>query len=94
MKAPDGKEYIKRVIGLGNETVQIQGGKVIVNGQELKEPFNSMPSTNEFGPLVIPAGQYFLLGDNRPNSFDSRDWKQPTVGQHAIVGKVPDIRPE
>lgn len=89
VKAPDGKhKYVKRVIGLGNETVQIQGGKVIVNGQELKEPFTSTPPTKEFGPLAVPAGQYFLLGDNRLNSFDSKDWKQSTVGQDAIVGKV------
>ena len=88
---PTTKQYVKRVIGLGNETVQIQGGKVIVNGQALKEPFNSMPPTNAFGPLTVPAGQYFLLGDNRPDSFDSRDWQQPTVGQDAIVGKVADV---
>lgn len=95
VKATDGKQkYIKRVIGLGNETVQIQGGKVIVNGQTLKEPFKSMPSTNAFGPLTVPAGQYFLLGDNRSNSFDSRNWNPPTVGQDAIVGKVADVSKE
>ena len=89
VKAPDGKhKYVKRVIGLGNETVQIQGGKVIVNSRELKESFTSTSPTKEFGPLALPAGQYFLLGDNRPNSLDSRNWKPPTVGQDAIVGKV------
>ena len=82
------KKYIKRVVGLGSETIQIQAGKILVNGKELKEPFTSIPPTKEFGPLAIPTGQYFLLGDNRPNSLDSRNWKPPTVGQDAIVGKV------
>lgn len=88
VKAADGKYHVKRVIGLGGETVRLQGGKVVVNGQEIKESFASTPTTNEFGPLAVPARQYFLLGDNRPNSFDSRHWTPPTVGSDMILGKL------
>jgi signal peptidase I len=88
---PDGKQYIRRVIGLGGETIQIQGGKIIVNGQVLKEPFLAIAPTNDFGPAPVPDKQYFLLGDNRPGSFDSRYWRQSTVGQEMIAGKVVEI---
>jgi len=86
--AENGKEYVKRVIGLGGETVEGRKGKIIINGQELSEPFTAVPAKDDFGPVTVPQGQYFLLGDNRPNSFDGRYWKAATVGQADIVGKI------
>ena len=93
VKNPDGgiEEFVRRVIGRGGETIQIQSGKVLVNGKELKEDFGTIPSQKDFGPLTISEGQFFLLGDNRPGSSDSASWKQPTVGNNAIVGKVTKI---
>ena len=93
MKNPDGgaKKFVRRVIGLGGETIQIQSGKVLVNGKEMKEDFKFIPSRKNFGPITIPQDQFFLLGDNRPNSFDSASWKQPTVGNNAIIGKVTKV---
>lgn len=87
-KADGGKEaiYINRVIGLGGERVEINGGEVFINGQKLNETFRSFPPPEDFGPLVVPAGEFFLLGDNRPNSYDSRHWKRSTVRESDIIG--------
>jgi signal peptidase I len=85
----DGKsKYVKRIIALGGEKFQIKNGKIFVNGEPLKEPFASIPPEEDFEPVSIPAGEYFLLGDNRANSFDSRFWKKRTVGKVGIYAKV------
>jgi signal peptidase I len=82
------KSYIKRVIGLPGETVEIREGKVFVNGNLLDEPYLS-ESFNQakpnFPPRKVPEYQYFVLGDNRDNSSDSRYWG--TVDEELIKGK-------
>lgn len=90
VKDPDGQEakYIKRIIGLGGERFQIKNGKIHINGKPLKEPFVSLPPEEDFEPINIPNGEYFLLGDNRANSYDSRHWKKNTVGKDRIFAKV------
>lgn len=79
------EEYIKRVIGLPGDTVQVKNGSVYVNGQLLNESYIDV-KTNYTGTWQVPEGQLFVLGDNRNNSSDSHDWG--TVPMDYVVGKA------
>ncbi|HSL93666.1 MAG TPA: signal peptidase I [Bacillota bacterium] len=65
--------YVKRLIALAGETVEIRDGIVYVDGIPLNEPY-AEPWRGDFGPLAVPEGHMFVLGDNRPSSADSREW--------------------
>ena len=82
--APD-KDYIKRVIGLPGETVSIGGGVVSVNGQPLNEPYIAAPP-NLGGTWALSPDQYFVMGDNRNNSSDSRSWGP--LERKYLIGKA------
>jgi len=79
-------EYIKRVIGLPGETVEIKNGLVYINGEPLSEPYISNPPQYTMKKLEIPQEYYFVLGDNRNYSDDSHVWG-PIPGD-SIVGKA------
>lgn len=91
-KYPDDESqlFVKRVIGLPGETVEIKDGKVYINGSQtpLDDSFTPETPTGDYGPYVVPEGSYFMLGDNRNHSGDSRFWKQPYVEKEKIVGKA------
>lgn len=86
------KEYVKRVIGLPGETIKIVDKKVYINGKLLSEPYTYFKDDeilnnyrDNFPEYKIPLSQYFCLGDNRDNSYDSRFWGP--VHQDLIIGK-------
>ena len=81
------KSYINRVIGLPGETLEIRDGRVYINGQLLEEPYMQPDyfSQDTLNPVKIAADHYFVLGDNRRNSSDSRYWG--TVPRNLIYGK-------
>jgi signal peptidase I len=87
---------LQRVIGLGGETVEVKGGRVYVNGLALEEPFATVPPPGgeRFGPFEVPPGEFFMMGDNRGNSLDSRYWARPTITRRQILGKVVELFPQ
>ena len=89
-KYPDDESqlFIKRVIGLPGETVEIKDGKVYIDGVEKEEDFLPEPMRGSFGPYTVPENCYFMMGDNRNNSKDSRYWKNTFVRFDQIVGKA------
>lgn len=81
------REFIKRIIGGPGDTVEIKQGMVYINGRLQREPYlenrdysDSLPATR------VPEGKFFVMGDNRPTSQDSRDWG--TIGENQIIGKA------
>lgn len=82
-------DYIKRVIGLPGDDVRIRGGFVSVNGTVLEEPYISEPDPRIALAVRVEPDHYFVMGDNRPHSSDSREFGQ--VPHENVVGKV-DLR--
>ena len=80
------KEYVKRLIGLPGDTVQISGGRVFINATALEEPYLKETPDYQYGPFTVPQNNYFVLGDNRNYSNDSHTgW---TVTGDKIIGKA------
>jgi signal peptidase I len=94
------RDFIKRVIGLPGDTLEVQNKQVLINGKALEEPYvhflqpagsesqevTSFGVRDRYGPVTVPEGHYFVMGDNRDNSQDSRYWG--FLPAHYIKGKA------
>lgn len=90
---PDDEErlYVKRVIGLPGETIRIIDGDVYIDGEFFEEDYVSSEindDTRNAGPYEVPEGHFFMMGDNRGNSQDSRYWEHTYLEEEKIIGKV------
>lgn len=82
--------YIKRVIGLPGESIVIVNGRIYINGVYLEEDsaFVKESFSGSFGAFIVGEREYFVLGDNRNNSFDSRFWENPFIPEDSIIGRA------
>jgi signal peptidase I len=82
-----GSTFVKRIVGLPGETIRGQDGFVYIDGEKLEEPYlDGSRDRRDFAERKIPEGNYFMMGDNRGQSCDSRDWG--TVPRANIIGEV------
>jgi len=81
--------YVKRIIGMPGDTISIHNGKVYRNGKAMFEPYlDGIVTEGTYGPYKVPKGEYFMLGDNRNVSSDSRFWVHKYVPRSYIIARA------
>ena len=87
-EATEEETLIKRIVGLPGETILIEDGVLYINGEVYEEDYLSEAMTGSFGPYEVPEGQYFVMGDNRNISNDSRYWDSHFVAFNEIIARA------
>ncbi|WP_249861519.1 signal peptidase I [Paenibacillus konkukensis] len=82
------QRFVKRLIGLPGDTIEVKDGALYRNGEKVDEPYLKEKMNYTYGPITVPADQYFFLGDNRNDSLDSHLWPTPFVDKSKLIGKV------
>jgi signal peptidase I len=83
---PTPETFIKRIIGLPGDSIEIRRGQVFLNGSQLQEPYVQFPDTQSFPAITVPSGSLYVLGDNRADSEDSRVFG--FVPQNQVMGQA------
>lgn len=81
------EDFVKRLIAVPGDTVEVKNGQLYVNNKVQQEPYVKTAMNYEFGPVVVPPNSYFVMGDNRNNSYDSHLWGVWLTRDH-IIGKA------
>jgi signal peptidase I len=90
---PSERDFIKRIVGLPGETVEVRDGVVFIDGRPLSEEpaeeggYLLEPDVSNFGPVTVPEGEYFMMGDNRRRSADSRS-EMGTIEREELIGRA------
>lgn len=88
-KSESGKLLVKRIVGMPNDVISFVDGYVVINGMVAEEEYiDSEIETNCENTFVVPEGHYFMLGDNRENSLDSRFFNEPYIKKSDIVAEL------
>ena len=88
---PEGQRpnaFIKRVVGLPGETLEVVDGRVLINDEPFSEDYIKAPPNYRWGPELVPAESFIVFGDNRNNSVDSHAWNEPFLPEEQIIGRA------
>ena len=89
-KYPDDPKqtFVKRLIGVGGDIIEIRDNVLYRNNEPIEEPYVKEPMIGDYGPYKVPEGHFFMMGDNRNSSKDSRSWENKYVPRENVIGKA------